>query len=205
MQMSAAETVLRPVAGNARKLGRESTVEEIGYALSERNPESIREIESKLGPMINRYVRRRYPVVDVDEILQLTLIDLWRTAERFDPSRSLEAWAMTIASRRAIDRIRRETRHATTTLDNVAEVAGDDGAEAASRHAEAEVVHSALARLPEPQQEVLRLAYMEDLTQTQISEKLGIPLGTVKARTFRGLKALRGILDEERSREATYA
>jgi RNA polymerase sigma factor (sigma-70 family) len=195
MDVAATEPAVRAVAGTVRPLGREATLERVGIALSEKNPDAIREIESRLGPMIRRYVRRKYPRVDVDEVLQLTLIDIWRGAERFDPSRSLEAWALTIASRRAIDGIRRESRHTATTLDTVAEVAGEDGDETASRNADAEVVHNALAALPQVQQEVLRLAYIHDLTQTQIAEKLRIPLGTVKARTFRGLKALRKLLD----------
>jgi RNA polymerase sigma factor (sigma-70 family) len=198
MQAEATKTVLQSVdAETARPLGPDATIEEIGYALARRNPDAMRAIESGLGGMIRRYVSRKYPTSDTDDVLQLTLVDLWRTAHRFDPSRSLEAWALTIASRRAIDRIRREIRHNASNIDNMPEIAGDDGGEFAERHAEATVVGEALNRLPAAQQQVLRLGYMEDLTQAQIAERLRVPLGTVKARTFRGLKALRDILDRE--------
>jgi RNA polymerase sigma factor (sigma-70 family) len=98
-----------------------------------------------------------------------------------------------IARKRAIDRLRR--RHANVVpLDELREVAGDDGRQLAERYAQASRVRGALERLPAEQREVLVLAYFGDLTQSGIADRLGVPLGTVKARTFRGLRRLADLL-----------
>ena len=82
-------------------------------------------------------------------------------------------------------------------IEELRDIAGDDGRELAERYARASEVRAALERLPAEQREVLTLAYFGDLTQTQIAERLGVPLGTVKARAFRGLRRLAGILGAE--------
>ena len=98
-----------------------------------------------------------------------------------------------IARKRAIDQLRR--RHANVVpLEELRDIAGDDGRELAERYARATEVRAALERLPAEQREVLTFAYFGDLTQTQVAERLGVPLGTVKARTFRGLRRLADIL-----------
>jgi RNA polymerase sigma-70 factor (ECF subfamily) len=68
---------------------------------------------------------------------------------------------------------------------------------AGERYARASEIQDALSRLPDEQREVLRLAYFGDCTQTQIAAQLGVPLGTVKARTFRGLRRLGRLLAPE--------
>jgi RNA polymerase sigma-70 factor (ECF subfamily) len=98
-----------------------------------------------------------------------------------------------IARKRAIDQLRR--RHANVVpIEELRDIAGDDGRELAERYARANQVRGALERLSREQREVLTLAYFGDLTQTEIAERLGVPLGTVKARTFRGLRRLADIL-----------
>jgi RNA polymerase sigma-70 factor (ECF subfamily) len=98
-----------------------------------------------------------------------------------------------IARKRAIDQLRR--RHAKVVpIEELRDIAGDDGRELAERYARASEVRGALERLPREQREVLALAYFGDLTQSEIAERLGVPLGTVKARTFRGLRRLADIL-----------
>jgi RNA polymerase sigma-70 factor (ECF subfamily) len=79
-------------------------------------------------------------------------------------------------------------------IEELRDIAGDDGRELADRYARANEVRRALERLPAEQREVLTLAYFGDLTQTEIAERLGVPLGTVKARTFRGLRRLADLL-----------
>ena len=94
-----------------------------------------------------------------------------------------------IANKRAIDHLRRRRRTA-APVDELDGIAGEDGRELAERYVRASEVRDALSRLPDEQREVLRLAYFGDCTQTQIAAQLGVPLGTVKARTFRGCAAL---------------
>ena len=110
-------------------------------------------------------------------MLQRVFYEVWRSRDRYDPTRSLEAWALGIARKRAIDQLRR--RHANVVpIEELRDIAGDDGRELAERYARANEVRGALERLPREQREVLTLAYFGDLTQTEIAERLGVPLGT---------------------------
>ena len=148
---------------------------------------------SALGPMVLGYLRRFVSRDEAEDVLQRVFYEVWKNRDRYDPARSLEAWVLGIARKRAIDRLRR--RHATIVpIDELRDIAGDDGRELAERYVRANEVRGALERLPVEQREVLTLAYFGDLTQTEIADRLGVPLGTVKARAFRGLRRLAGIL-----------
>jgi RNA polymerase sigma factor (sigma-70 family) len=98
-----------------------------------------------------------------------------------------------IARNRAIDHLRRQ-RNTAVALETLADLAGEDGRELAERYARAHEVRSALIRLPVEQREVLVLAYFGGYTHSQIATYLGLPLGTVKARAFRGLRRLAELL-----------
>jgi RNA polymerase sigma factor (sigma-70 family) len=161
----------------------------LGYRLAAGEEGAINECYAALGPMVLGYLRRFVPRDDAEDVLQRVFYEVWRNRDRYDPTRSLEAWVLGIARKRAIDLLRR--RHANVVpIDELREIAGDDGRELAERYARASEVRAALERLPREQREVLTLAYFGDLTQTEISDRLGVPLGTVKARTFRGLRRL---------------
>jgi RNA polymerase sigma factor (sigma-70 family) len=166
---------------------------DLGARLAAGEEGAIEECYSALGPMVLGYLRRFVPRDEAEDVLQRVFYEVWRNRERYDPARSLEAWVLGIARKRAIDRLRR--RHANVVpIEELRDLAGDDGRELAERYARASEVRGALARLPSTQREVLTLAYLGDLTQTQIAERLGVPLGTVKARAFRGLRRLAGLL-----------
>jgi RNA polymerase sigma-70 factor (ECF subfamily) len=144
--------------------------------------------------MVLGYLRRFVPRDEAEDVLQRVFYEVWRSRERYDPGRSLEAWVLGIARKRAIDQLRR--RHANVVpIDELRDIAGDDGRELAERYARAGEVRAALARLPREQREVLTLAYFGELTQSEIADRLGVPLGTVKARAFRGLRRLADLLD----------
>ena len=165
----------------------------LGYRLAAGEEGAINECYAALGPMVLGYLRRFVPRDDAEDVLQRVFYEVWRNRDRYDPTRSLEAWVLGIARKRAIDLLRR--RHANVVpIDELRDIAGDDGRELAERYARASEVRGALERLPREQREALTLAYFGDLTQTEISDRLGVPLGTVKARTFRGLRRLADIL-----------
>jgi RNA polymerase sigma-70 factor (ECF subfamily) len=165
----------------------------LGARLAAGEEGAINECYSALGPMVLGYLRRFVPRDEAEDVLQRVFYEVWRNRDRYDPARSLEAWMLGIARKRAIDQLRR--RHANVVpLEELRDIAGDDGRELAERYARATEVRAALERLPAEQREVLTLAYFGDLTQTQVAERLGVPLGTVKARTFRGLRRLADIL-----------
>ncbi|HMA45754.1 MAG TPA: sigma-70 family RNA polymerase sigma factor [Frankiaceae bacterium] len=167
----------------------------IGARLSD-DPAALADCYAALGPMVLGYLRRLVPRDEAEDVLQRTFVEVWRSRARYDPMRSLEAWVLGIARKRAIDHLRR--RHAEIVpIEDLREVAGDDGRALADRYARAAQVRDALQRLPREQREVLALAYFGDCTQAEVSERLGVPLGTVKARTFRGLRRLATLLDVE--------
>jgi RNA polymerase sigma factor (sigma-70 family) len=165
----------------------------LGARLAAGEEGAINECYSALGPMVLGYLRRFVPRDEAEDVLQRVFYEVWRNRDRYDPARSLEAWVLGIARKRAIDQLRR--RHANVVpLEELRDISGDDGRELAERYARATEVRAALERLPAEQREALTLAYFGDLTQTQVAERLGVPLGTVKARTFRGLRRLADIL-----------
>jgi RNA polymerase sigma-70 factor (ECF subfamily) len=133
-----------------------------------------------------------------EEVAQEALLEVWRTAGRFDPRRgSASAWVMTIAHRRAVDRVRSEQAAA----DREARVAtgappppGDEVAEAVESTLEAERVRRCLDGLSGPQRESIVLAYYSGFSYPQVADKLGLALGTVKSRIRDGLSRLRDCL-----------
>jgi RNA polymerase sigma factor (sigma-70 family) len=166
---------------------------DLGARLAAGEEGAIDECYSALGPMVLGYLRRFVPRDEAEDVLQRVFYEVWKNRDRYDPTRSLEAWVLGIARKRAIDQLRR--RHANVVpIEELRHLAGDDGRELAERYARASEVRGALQRLPEEQREVLTLAYFGELTQTEIAERLGVPLGTVKARAFRGLRRLADIL-----------
>lgn len=128
-----------------------------------------------------------------EECVQDVFVAVWRGATSYDEERSrVTTWLFTIARNRAVDLTRRRAarpvdlheevespEHAPDTADLVA------AADRSSRVAEA------MAELPDPQREVLTLAYFEGLSHTEIADRLGVPIGTVKGRIRLALDRLR--------------
>jgi RNA polymerase sigma-70 factor, ECF subfamily len=135
-----------------------------------------------------------------EDVVQEAFLDLWRSAGRFDPSRSRPAsYLLTFVHRRAVDLVRREQARPRRggDVDDIADRAGrDDIAASLVASEQGESVRRALAGLPRPQREVLELAYFNGLSQSEIAERLGEPLGTVKSRTHVALSRLRELLGE---------
>lgn len=134
-----------------------------------------------------------------EEVTQEVLLEVWRQAPRFDPSRgSGTGWILTIAHRRAIDRVRSEqsARDRTALLGpSQTERPHNPAEESAIRAAEAGAIRDALGVLSDVQRQAIELAYYEGLTQTQIAERLAIPLGTIKTRIRDGMLRLRETLE----------
>jgi len=129
--------------------------------------------------------------------VQDAFLAAWRTAAAFDPARgSASTWLLTLVHRRAVDLVRREERRRADVLDESASVASSESTEeAAEVRAQRRAVQAALAGLPPDQRQALELAYYGGLSQSQLAERLGIPLGTVKSRMFAALASLRGLLE----------
>ncbi|MBB5083994.1 RNA polymerase sigma factor [Nonomuraea endophytica] len=155
--------------------------------------EAIDECFRTHASLVRSYLRRLIPWQEVDDVAQVVFAEVWRSRARYDPDRSLETWLLSIAHRRAVDHLR-VRRLSTVSLDVVADPPGQDGRVDSERLADRDRVRRALAVLPDPQREAIELAYYGDLSQREIAERLRVPLGTVKARTARGLHRLQTIL-----------
>jgi RNA polymerase sigma factor (sigma-70 family) len=155
--------------------------------------EAVGEIYVALGSTVRSYLQNLVGHDDADDIVQRVFYEVWRHNRRYDPSRSLTAWVLGIARKRGIDHLRRR-RDIPVALDSLADVAGEDGRDLAERYARGHEVRDALSRLPDEQREVLVLAYFGRFTQSEIATHLELPLGTVKARAFRGLRRLAELL-----------
>lgn len=130
-----------------------------------------------------------------EEVTQEVFLQVWRTAGSFDPDRgSAVSWLLTLAHRRAVDRVRSvvaqsarddayESRRTTRPFDVTAE--------AVEERLEATRVRDALGRLSETQRAAIELAYFEGLTHREVSDRLGVPLGTAKTRIRDGLGKMR--------------
>lgn len=127
-----------------------------------------------------------------EDVLQEVFMQLWRNPGAFDASRgNIAPWLAVIARNRAIDSLRR--RQPETDIEDVIVSVEPDMAGDAERSRAMEKVRSALGSMPAPQRSALEMAYFEGLTHTEIAEKTGEPLGTVKTRIRAGLMALRKV------------
>ncbi|HEX4191391.1 MAG TPA: ECF RNA polymerase sigma factor SigK [Marmoricola sp.] len=130
-----------------------------------------------------------------EEVTQEVFLQVWRTAARYDESKgSALSWLMTLAHRRAVDRVRAAeavSRQDTSYHQNSQTVPHDVTAEAAEASMEGRRVRSALAELTPVQREALELAYFGGYTHTEVATMLDLPVGTAKTRIRDGLIRLR--------------
>lgn len=175
----------------------ELALDEIGVRLNQGSPEALEECYRALGPLVMSYVARYVPGPDVEDVLQRVFYEVWRARDRYDPERSLRAWVLGIARKRAIDHLRKR-RDVVVPIEAMREVAGEDGREVADRLAWADEVRQALGLLPDAQRQVLELAYFAGHTQAEIAGVLDVPLGTVKTRTARGLQRMALLVENPR-------
>jgi RNA polymerase sigma-70 factor, ECF subfamily len=138
---------------------------------------------------------------EADDVVEDTFWQVWRQAARYEPSRgSVSAWLLTVARSRALDRrrarsrLREDQEGEPGTLGDLATDTGATPLEAAEAADRSRIVRAALADLPGEQREALELAYYGGLSQTEIAERTGTPLGTVKTRMRLALRKLRDSL-----------
>ena len=141
---------------------------------------------------------------DSEEVLQEVFATLWRKSHLFNQGRGRPiTWLASMARNRAIDRLRSKQRRARLrdefTVEQDVNPVGSapvNGAEAADRRDRCANVRVAVMELTAVQREAIEMAYFEGMTQLEIAEKLGEPLGTVKARIRRGISKLRRLVPE---------
>jgi RNA polymerase sigma factor (sigma-70 family) len=166
---------------------------------------AARSEQSALAELYDRFGRPAYGLALrilrdealAEDAVQEAFLSLWRTASRFVPERGkASTWILTLVHRKAVDIVRREQRRRTDTLEVDVGAADGSADEAAWLRLQRERVQAALKQLPDQQREALELAYYGGFTQSELAERLGQPLGTIKSRMFAGLSRLRELLGE---------
>ena len=154
--------------------------------------------ESAMAMLYDRYSGLVYAVAlrvvadtgVAEDVLQDVFMQLWRNPGAFNAARGrLAPWLSVIARNRAIDHVRK--RRPETDIEDVVISFEPDLADGAHRAKVAEQVRAQLARMPAEQRKALEMAFFEGLTHTEIADKTGEPLGTIKTRIRSGLIALR--------------
>lgn len=180
---------------------RSSQLRELVAAVARGDEQAYADLYDMLSAIVFGVCRRvlRDPS-EAEEVAQETLLEVWRSASRYDPTRGgVRSWAVTIAHSRAVDRVRsserRKAREEAVALPEPPAV--DVVSEAAVSAFEVRRVRKALAALSDVQRESVRLAFYGGHTHREVAVLLDLPLGTVKTRIRDGLARLRAHLGTE--------
>jgi RNA polymerase sigma-70 factor, ECF subfamily len=166
---------------------------------------AARSDEGALAALYDRYGRVAYGLALrvlrdeslAEDAVQEAFVQVWRSADRFDPRKArASTWILTFVHRRAVDLVRREERRRVEPAEATPVAAGPGADEDAEQRSKRKIVQDALRRLPADQREAIELAYYGGYTQSELAERLGEPLGTIKSRMFTGLMRLRTLLTE---------
>jgi len=152
------------------------------------------------APRVKSYMLRLgSDSMQAEELAQEALATVWRKADRYDPSRAAAStWIFTIARNLRIDAFRRRNHPEPDPNDPALVPDQPVSADTVVAHKQDAVrIRKALAELPEEQREVLHLSFFDDQTHTEISDSLGIPLGTVKSRIRLAFGRIRTMLEDE--------
>ena len=127
-----------------------------------------------------------------EEAAQQTFLKAWRSAASIEPGRDLAPWLATIARRTCIDIYRQESRQTTSAIDDVpmSHPALMQAPVSIEQTYDAWQVREALDELPEDERQIVQLQHLEGMTQSAVAERLNLPVGTVKSRSYRAHKKL---------------
>src|SRR5215216_2693894 len=170
--------------------------------------------EAALAALYDRFGRVAYGVALrilrdeklAEDAVQEAFLAAWRSGDRFMPERGkASTWILTLVHRRAVDLVRREERRRADALGDEQEPSPAESAEDdAWLRFERERVQAALRQLPDQQREALELAYYGGFSQSELAERLGQPVGTIKSRMFAGLARLHELLAEPEPGEEAW-
>jgi RNA polymerase sigma factor (sigma-70 family) len=197
--MSDYAVTLSPAVGRQEsEAAREPTDEQVLEAVGRGDDDALGVLYDRFGRLAFRLAFRilRDRALAEDAV-QEAFLAVWRSADAYKRERAKPStWILTVVHRRAVDIVRREQSRRSEPLEVAPEPsvgAADEDAVLRDRRA---AVQAALTELPGDQRQALELAYYGGLTQSELAERLGVPLGTVKSRMFAGLGRLRELLAE---------
>lgn len=160
----------------------------------------LRSVYDVHGGLVYGICRKALDEHSAKDVTQEVFVSAWKARDQFDPGRgTLGAWLVGIAKRRIIDHLRSERRHADRRAPEPMEHTDPQSETDLGRTIDKMVVADAMRALPDRAREVITLAYLEGLTHHEITDRTGLPLGTVKSDIRRGLTRIRACL------EATHA
>ena len=157
------------------------------------DPDGVRAVYQAYGRLVYAVAHRTLGSRDLaEEATQQTFVKAWQAASSFDPERELAPWLATIARRTAIDLHRREARRPSGELSDAVlnDQAVVDLPPGVERAYDVWAVREAIDALPDDERDIVRLQHLEELTQTEVAERLRIPIGTVKSRSYRAHRTL---------------
>lgn len=187
---------------SARAMGRGLMSDLLSRIANDRSEDAFRLLFEDYGPRIKSYMMRQGADAAVaEELAQETLLTVWRKAALYSAEKgSPTTWIFTIARNLRIDRLRRQTAWQELTDEQAAAIPSDDIApdEEVSQRQRQVRVRAVLRELPEEQLEVVTLAYIEGLSHSEIADRTGLPLGTVKSRIRLAYQKVRTALEDIR-------
>ncbi len=165
-----------------------------------RDREAFSQLFDYYAPRINAfYLRRGADRGSAEEMTQDVMVTLWRKADLFDPSKSnLATWLYRIARNRRIDLMRRDRLDTVDPGDFLLDIPDESNPDAnrmIDAQSREEVLRRAMEGLPPEALELVRLAFFDGLSHSEIAEKTGLPLGTVKSRIRLSFSKLRRTLE----------
>ncbi len=149
------------------------------------------------APRLKSFMLRRSADPETaEELVQETMLAVWNRASSFSPAKgSVTTWIYTIARNLRIDRLRRQPAQTFYDIDDFDEPSAEPSTEERLIQNESEAqIASAIEALPKEQLDVISLSYVDDLSQSEIAERLDVPLGTVKSRMRLAYQKLRDAL-----------
>jgi RNA polymerase sigma factor (sigma-70 family) len=170
--------------------------------------------ESALAELYDRFGRIAYGLALrilrdeglAEDAVQDAFLTVWRSAARYMPERGkASTWVLTLVHRRAVDLVRREERRRTEPIESAPEPSSGAADELAWLRLQRERVQEALRQLPDQQREALELAYYGGFSQSELADRLGQPLGTIKSRMFAGLTRLRELLGDPHNEGSAWS
>ncbi len=187
------------LAGAPRRRKPTRSERRLAAGLKRRDPASLHQLYDEYGGttygVLVGILRDHHTAQDVQ---QQVFLEAWQRARTFDPARaSLLTWLLTIARSRAIDQLRKRVPEPQDPSGGLGTEQQADPESELDRLVDAHQVAHVLSRLPGEEAEILRMRFYDDLSQREIADRTGIPLGTVKMRMAQALERLRTQLDRE--------